>query len=402
MYTLYGDGVHDDAPAIQQMLDSGMSSVVLPAPKKNYAIGSTLVIHSGQSLILPETAVIKLLPQSNCYMLINEKAGDSYISVVGGIWDFNNQEQHPHNHWAPNTITVKIPAPFDENDPRGKGASYYRNRYVGRIMRFYGARHLSVRNVTYKDPVMYCVEFGYVEHFTVENIRLDFNYGNPYPVNMDGIHVDGGCRFGYIHNIQGTAYDDVVAINADDGLSGPISDIEIDGVFGENSLRAVRLLSTHSPVERISISNVFGTYYQNPVSLTFYYQDQKTRGIMDHISIKNIFASNAPRLPIYQKCENYQFAFIFIDNNLDIGSVRIENIGRNEKLGDIETLRIGKNTKIKTLVLEHVSHINGTGKPVPVIVNEGEIDKLYVLDVDGGNDTVLDNKGTINVLKELG
>jgi hypothetical protein len=122
---------------------------------------------------------------------------------------------------------------------------------------------------------------------------------------------------------------------------------------------------------------------------------------MDHISIKNIFASNAPRLPIYQKCENYQFAFVFIEGNLDIGSVRIENIGRNEELGDIETVRICENTKIKTLVLEHVSHINRTGKPVPVITNEGEINKLYMIDIDGGDDTVLNNKGTIHTLKEI-
>ena len=76
MYTLYGDGIHDDAPAIQEMLDSGISAVVLPAPKKNYAIGKTLVIHSGQSLVLPEMTVIKLLPQSNCYMLINREGGE--------------------------------------------------------------------------------------------------------------------------------------------------------------------------------------------------------------------------------------------------------------------------------------------------------------------------------------
>lgn len=35
MYTLYGDGIYDDAPAIQEMLDSGISSVVLPVPQKN-------------------------------------------------------------------------------------------------------------------------------------------------------------------------------------------------------------------------------------------------------------------------------------------------------------------------------------------------------------------------------
>lgn len=402
MYTLYGDGVHDDAPAIQEMLDSGISAIILPVPKKNYAIGNTLIIHSGQSLVLPETTVIKLLPQRNCYMLINEKAGDRDISVCGGIWDYNNQEQHPHPKWYPTNLTQKIPAPYAKDDPRGKDVTHYQNSYYGKIMCFYGVSFISVRNITYKDPVTYCVEFGYVDHFTVENIRFDFNYGNPYPVNMDGVHVDGGCRFGYIHNIQGTAYDDMVAINADDGLSGPITDIEVDGVFGENSLRAVRLLSTHSRVERISISNVFGTYYQNPVSLTFYHYKQTTRGIMDHISIKNIFASNAPRLPIYRKSERYQFGLIFIDSHMDIGHVRIENIGRNEKLGDIETVRILPDTKIKTLVLEHINHENHTAKPVPMMTNQGEIDKLYLLDIDHGEDVRIDNKGTIKKIVELG
>ncbi len=402
MYTLYGDGIHDDAPAIQQMLDSGISAVVLPAPEKHYAIGSTLVIHSGQSLILPETAVIRLLPDSNCYMLINEKAGDRHITVSGGIWDFNNQHQHPHPKWHPTDIRVKIPAPFSEDDPRGEGASYYQDFYRGRIMRFYGVTFLSIHDLTYKDPIQYCVELGYVEHFTVENIRLDFNYGNPYPFNMDGIHVDGGCHHGYIHNIQGTAYDDMVALNADDGLSGPITDIEIDGVFAYNSLRAVRLLSTHSPVERISISNVFGTYYQNPVSLTYYHYHHTTRGVMDHISIRNVFASNAPRLPIYQKCVEYQFAFIYIDSRIDIGHVRIENIGRREELGDIETLRVLPDTHIGTLVLEHVHHDNRTGKAVPMMINEGVIDRLYLTDIDCGDSVMLENRGTVGKTVELG
>jgi hypothetical protein len=31
---LFGDGVHDDYPAIQEMIDSGVCEVSLPAPKK--------------------------------------------------------------------------------------------------------------------------------------------------------------------------------------------------------------------------------------------------------------------------------------------------------------------------------------------------------------------------------
>ena len=402
MYTLYGDGVHDDAPAIQELLDSGISAVILPTPAKNYAIGSTLVIHSGQSLTLPETAVIRLLPGSNCFMLINERGGDHDISVSGGIWDFNNQQQHPHPRWVPADIQVKTPDFFPADHPKAAVATNYPDRYRGRIMRFFGVTRLSIHDLTCKDPIQYAIEMGWTEYFTVENIRFDFNYGNPYPFNMDGVHIDGGCRFGHVRNIQGTCYDDVVAINADDGLTGPISDIEVDGIFGTDSLRGVRLLSTHSPVERISISNIFGTFYQNAVGLTFYYQNETTRGIMNHISLHNIFASNAPRLPIYQKSINYQFALIDIDRQLDIGMLTIENVGRDEKLGDIETLRIREGTVIRKLSLAHISHENHTGKPVPVITNDGCIDTLYLLDVDGHGDTILSGSGTIRAIRDLG
>jgi len=48
MSVLYGDGVRDDAPAIQSLLDSGVCEVRLPAPQKNYLIHETLKIHSNQ------------------------------------------------------------------------------------------------------------------------------------------------------------------------------------------------------------------------------------------------------------------------------------------------------------------------------------------------------------------
>lgn len=41
---LYGDGVHDDHAAIQEMIDSGVCEVSLPVPEKYYLITKTLVI----------------------------------------------------------------------------------------------------------------------------------------------------------------------------------------------------------------------------------------------------------------------------------------------------------------------------------------------------------------------
>ena len=87
---------------------------------------------------------------------------------------------------------------------------------------------------------------------------------------------------------------------------------------------------------------------------------------------------------------------------MDIGHVRIENIGRNEQFGDIETIRVLPDTKIKTLVLEHINHENYTGRPVPMMINQGEIDTLYMLDIDTGDDVAIDNKGVIKTIKEIG
>ena len=64
-YVLYGDGINDDTLAIQEMLDSGVSEVFLPSPKKHYSISKTLKIHSNQTLRLAETTLIKLLANSS-------------------------------------------------------------------------------------------------------------------------------------------------------------------------------------------------------------------------------------------------------------------------------------------------------------------------------------------------
>ena len=42
MAILYGDGIHDDYEAIQELLDSGSCQISLPAPKKLYSISKTL------------------------------------------------------------------------------------------------------------------------------------------------------------------------------------------------------------------------------------------------------------------------------------------------------------------------------------------------------------------------
>lgn len=394
MRELYGDGIHDDAPAIQERLDSGISAVILPPPKTCYCIGTTLKIHSNQSFVLPETAVIKLLPGSSCFMMTNAEENAHDISVSGGIWDYNNLNQ------APNPIKLNKSFSVSHNDRNPDTIVKYEELYRGSIMRFCGVTRFSIHDLTFKDPVTYCLEMACMKYFTVENIRFDQNLGNPTPENMDGIHVDGGCKFGSIRNVQGTCYDDIVALNADDGHDGPIEDIVIDGVYGEHSLRGVRLLSTKSLVARISISNVFGTFYQNCIGLTYFYPRSGRRGVMSHISIQNIFGENAERKPIYQKQANYEFSYIWMDGDLDIDYVSIQNLYRKEKLGAIETIKVCKNCHIKSLALTNIVHQNETGTPCPAITNEGTIDKLTMRNIDSCTDTLLNNNGVIRELVE--
>ena len=71
-HILYGDGIHDDYPAIQDMIDSGVCEVSLPAPKKHYLISETLVLPSNFKLVLPRFAEIKLADGANCLMVKNK------------------------------------------------------------------------------------------------------------------------------------------------------------------------------------------------------------------------------------------------------------------------------------------------------------------------------------------
>ena len=176
MYNLYGDGIHDDQPAIQEMLDSGSKEIKLPTPAKNYLITKTLEIPSDCSFSLPRHAVIKLADGANCFMLknktvykpakrlhpemYNHKASlgergaevaeradffvNDYspeeadttrnITVCGGIWDCNNMGQKP-------------------NPQRGNNFDTY--GYVGYGMLFYNVKDLTLKEMGENIPALF-------------------------------------------------------------------------------------------------------------------------------------------------------------------------------------------------------------------------------------------------------
>jgi len=375
---LYGDGIHDDTSALQELIDSGICELCLPVPEKFYLISKPLELPSNFKLKLPRYAKVKLAANSNCVMIknktltdrkeriadkgiydfVNEYSPDfpcENIAVEGGIWDLNNKEQ------APNPIITK-------GTPAG---------YNGFIMLFYNVKNLEVTNMTFKDPVTYAVLFDRVTYFTVDNIVFDFNYGNPLATNMDGIHLNGNCHYGSINNLKGACYDDLVALNADEGSCGEITNVEINGLFAEDCHSAVRLLSANQAVKNIHISNVFGTYFQYCIGITRFFPTND-KGFFDAITLDNIYASKAERKPVYnKKPEDYVFSVIYIADKLRVKQLKISDLCRREYINNVATIRVREESIVENMILSNISTENHTGsETMPLLENFGEIKVL--------------------------
>ena len=278
-----GDGVYDDTTGLQALLDSGASEIHFPAPPVCLLISKTLKIHSGQALTFGRYAIIRLKDHADAVMITNadHEEGNRNISLAGGIWDMNNLNQ---------SLTE-----YQKRDKNYRSRPYDPRCYVGVLMRFNNVKNLAIRALTLKDPVTFGMQLGKLWQFSVEGITFDYNLKR---ANMDGVHLNGNCRWGRVANLKGTTNDDMVALNADDGgwaemSRGPIEDVLVDGLFSEDGYTAVRLLSAGSPVKRVQIANVFGAYRRNVVSFTNHRVHLGTASTFEDISIRGVFCSKS-------------------------------------------------------------------------------------------------------------
>ncbi len=402
---LYGDGIHDDYPAIQEMIDSGSCEVSLPAPEKCYLISKTLIIPSFFKLKLPRYATIRLMDGADCFMLqnktvnkfkdripahVNDEARAAWwfvnewsdeeedtcrdFEIEGGIWDFNNKGQTENPIWTHH---------YDEK------------KYNGYGMMFYNVKNFRLSNMTMKDPVNFAAVLDTASYFTVENIDFDFNYGNPTAVNMDGIHLDGCCHYGVLRNLKGTCYDDLVALNAEEGHHGDITNITIDGIYAENCHSAVRLLTVVDKIENIHITNVHGTYYQYCIGVSKFHPGPAD-GHYDGLHFDKIYASKAERLPVYMKFNSYVFPIIWVESQLKVKNMRIDGLHRIETDTPVETIHVGPDVKVGNLIINDVTQENHTDKgDMPLFVNKGQIEKLQFTNIRAGGQSEFVNNGSV-------
>lgn len=379
-----GDGIHDDTKGIQDLLDSRVATVYLPQPPKHYVVSKTLKINSGQTLVVDRNAVIRLADHAGAHLLTNSDHdnGNERITVIGGIWDGNNLTQTMAYH----------------EDRKNKDLPYDPNRYIGVLMKFNNVTHLHIADVTFKDPETYAFLGGNLYQFTITNITFDFNLRKG---NMDGIHIAGNSRHGRITNLKGTTNDDLVALNADDypifELSvGPISNIQVDGIWAENAHRAVRLLSCNSPVSKIKISNIFGTYQNEAIILSNHQVHPGCTSSFEDISISGIFSTNTKRTSA---------PHIRIFSPAIISNLTLSDYHRTENVSATDNILIEKGVIIDNLSVSNASLNNGCEKEITFINNQGTIEVLNLMDVSlrGKDDhlvKLIENSGLINNLSK--
>ena len=414
-HILYGDGIHDDLPAIQELLDSGASLVCLPSPKMHYLISGTILLHSGQELRLDRYTRVVLAPNANTYMLRNADPieGNVNIRVSGGIWDMNHNEQKPHpfnfrdpdtrrNVWEELThrgfcnwiLPVSSDAP---HATKLAGRDFPVDVYTGFCMYFCAVDGFYIGNLTLVNPVVYGMDLFAVENFTVENIEFEFTEGSPKKHNMDGVHIEGYCKNGIVRNLKGACHDDTVALTADDSYkAGPIENILIDGVFSEGGHSAVRLLSRTFPIRNVHVTNIYGHYYIYAMTISKY-SSLPERGIFENITVDNVYASTCTGTGDVR--DSY-LPLVYIGEDIDIDNLTVRSLHRHETHCSVPTFGIGKGTAIHTLSLSDCTQRNLLGEPIEFLHNDGTIERLYSHNVDVGDDPFLGGHGSI-LLKKL-
>ncbi len=292
-YGAVGNGVADDTSAIQQALDGGNRTVIIPPGI--YKISFALKVDSQTKISADDQAVIRLASHAgtnkDVFLLTNR--GNRDIRVEGGIWDGNN-----------------------ENNPRGEEGD--QNAYTGAAINFVGVRKLFIRNLTVRNPEAYSIRMCRVENFLVENIRFDHQIIRP---NQDGIHMGGCCCSGTIRKLRAltprTTNDDMVALNADDSTTrvinlgmecGPIRNININDLRADDAYTFVRMLSSKEPIENITITNVSGGCRMNAVNCDRW-RFPAGGGNLKNILIQNFSVrknpgNNHPLIPVHLTFRN--------------------------------------------------------------------------------------------------
>ena len=243
-----GDGISDDSPAIQQALDCGAQTVVIPAGC--YRICRTLKVSSNTRIEADANARIfscgDTPKHQGDFLLSNRdlEKGNCNIELHGGIWDGNHQGRY-------NKKNPDLFAP---------------DAWSGTVLNFFNVKNLVLEDLIAANSVCFFTRFGKIDNFLIRNIGFQ---GEPSGVNQDGLHFSGFVRNGLIENVTALTpmqtTDDMLALNADDSLErlenrdllrGPIENLTFRNIYAESCYTAIRMLSVTAPIRNIRFENI--------------------------------------------------------------------------------------------------------------------------------------------------
>lgn len=281
------NGVQDQYAVIQNALHGG--NVILDLQEGVYHVSQTLKVYSHTTIRATDRTVIRRMDHtatdiSDC-LITNDPVtddGSEGIELAGGIWDMNNAA-----------------------NPRGtdKDKSYW-----GLALRFYKVNNLTIRDLTVANAETYFIRLCRINHFSILNVRL---FTSLPAANQDGVHMNGYCFNGLIRGLYAisplTPNDDMIAINAFDGLGhqndgielGPIENIEVEDVYAESAYGFFRILSKdqEQSVRNIRVRNCRGGVRYLFLNANAFAEARPGAGHIENVDISNIRVHKLPVNP---------------------------------------------------------------------------------------------------------
>ncbi|MGL5283803.1 MAG: hypothetical protein ACRC8W_19050 [Plesiomonas shigelloides] len=108
--------------------------------------------------------------------------------------------------------------------------------------------------------------------YLVANVQYLDAQGLRFNNNSDGLHLQPPIDYAYVRDLYGTTGDDMFAMTGGDyldydlGLRGTFNHIDVKGIYGINSLCAVKVAgNSTTPVRHLSIDGVYGSYQHSVI-----------------------------------------------------------------------------------------------------------------------------------------
>jgi hypothetical protein len=366
-------GGTDDTALIQSILDRAPKLGSLKLIVDGAILVKGLKVHSNTTIeCLNRGCGFYLADNSNRPLIANatpqaEGRADHNLSLLGGTYNGNAEHQ--------------------EHSTKEHGWTT--------AFALHGVEQVLFRDVSITNSRTFAVYLTNWRRVVFENIYINLDH-IPKQSNQDGIHVQGPGEFLSIRNVQGRAWDDMIALNIDDlgsdwtsegkfvrtpgklfppySGNGTVTDVDIDGVQVDGCAQVIRILSRASRLDRVSIRNVKGTYRDFGVWITPYLREGGNIGRLEF--------ENIDLRPVGPRAYDYVPPFLFWFAG-KMEQVTLKNISSHAPIDDRPLVWIQPDAKIDRLRIDGLN-VYDPRKEIghtPLIRADGRIALLQVRDV---------------------